>query len=479
MTAMVSRCPFHRLNNRSTCTVPRPIGQGRWRVRPSLACLYDGTPLRTITFMSASLSLLAPSVSVEPGREAAIEVRLRNAGGVVDEFTFDVLGDAAPWASVEPPTLSLFPGAEGTARVVFRPPRSSAVPAGVITFGLRARSRENPAGSSVEEGTVEVGGFLESHAELVPRTSRGSGSASHELAVDNRGNTRLSAEISATDQDRLLAFDVRPPAVVVEPGMAGFAQIRVKPVGRFWQGQPKARPFQLTVATEGTPPILLDGTMLQEAILPPWFKKAVLMALGLLVALVILWLFVLKPSISALATEAAEAPVAELRDDVNKSLGAAGLPTVAPGGGGGEPTLTPTLAPTEAPSPTEPGATTDPGASPTPAPTPAPTDSGILIPGLGSPVDGRLDQGNALFAPKDTLFVTDLIFSNANGREGALVLLRNTTPLLQLRLENFRDYDLHFVTPIVIGPGDSLVLSLQCTTSPCDPAVFWAGYLRP
>ena len=33
----------------------------------------------------------------------------------------------------------------------------------------------------------------------------------------------------------------------------------------------------------------------------------------------------------------------------------------------------------------------------------------------------------------------------------AIVVLRNSTPLLRLRLENFRDYDLHFVTPIVIG----------------------------
>lgn len=416
--------------------------------------------------MSASLTLLAPSVSVEPGREAAIDLRLRNAGTVVDEFTLDVLGDAAGWATVEPPVVSLFPGAEGSARIVFRPPRTSAVAAGPVAFGLRARSRENPAGSAVEEGIVEVGAFVEPHAELVPRTSRGSSAATHELAIDNRGNIRLSAEVAAGDQDRLLAFDVRPPAVVVEPGMAGFAQVRVKPVGRFWRGQPKARPFQLSVTAEGRPPILLDGTMLQEAILPPWFTKAVVALVGLLVALVLLWLLVLKPSIETLASEAAASPIAELRDDVNKSLGEAGLPTVAPGGGGGEPT------PTPAPTPTP-----EPGATPTPVP--SPTDPGIFVPGLGVPVDGRLDEKTIVFAPKGTLFVTDLVFSNPNGREGALVILRDTTPLLQLRLENFRDYDLHFVTPIVFAPGDQLVLSLQCTTAPCDPAVFWAGYLRP
>ena len=42
------------------------------------------------------------------------------------------------------------------------------------------------------------------------------------------------------------------------------------------------------------------------------------------------------------------------------------------------------------------------------------------------------------------------------------MVLRNDVPLMRLRLENFRDYDLHFVTPIVIGPTDTLNLSLAC-----------------
>ena len=145
--------------------------------------------------MGASVTLVTAAVSVEPGQSVSVELRVRNTGAVVDEFIFDVLGDAAAWATVEPPSLSLFPGAEGNARAVFAPPRAASTPAGSIAFGLRARSKEDPAGSAVEEGTVVVGAFMDPHAELVPRTSRGSGSGSHDLAIDNRGNARLSAEI--------------------------------------------------------------------------------------------------------------------------------------------------------------------------------------------------------------------------------------------------------------------------------------------
>ena len=417
--------------------------------------------------MGASVTLVTPAVAVEPGQSVSVEIHVRNTGSVVDEFALDVLGDSAGWATVEPPTLSLFPGAEGIAKAVFRPPRAATTPAGLVPFGLRARSHEDPAGSAVEEGSVEVGSFLEPFAELVPRTSRGSSSGSHDLAVDNRGNARLSAEIAATDADRYLKFDIKPPAVVVDPGMAGFAKVRVSPIKRFWRGQPKTRPFQLFVTPEGAQPITIDGTLLQESVLPPWFMKALIALIGLLIALVLIWLLLLKPSIESAASEAVASPLASLKADVNSALSAAGLPTMpANGGGGGG--ATPTPAPTTAP-----------GESATPGPAPTPTP-GAVIPGLGNPVDGRLDAKTPSVTPTGTLYVTDFVFSNPNGATGALVILRDTTPLLQLRLENFRDYDLHFVTPIVVSKGQSLNLSLSCTSAgTCDPAVFYSGYLRP
>ena len=290
--------------------------------------------------MGASVTLVTPALAVEPGQEATGEVRVRNTGSVVDEFTLDVLGDAAGWAAADPAVISLFPGAEGTAKLVFRPPRAASTPAGVVPYGLRARSREDPAGSAVEEGSIDVGTFLDPFAELAPRTSRGSGSGSHDLAIDNRGNARLNAEVEGTDADRNLKFDIKPPGVVVEPGMAGFAKIRVSPVKRFWRGQPKTRPFQLFVKPEGGTPITIDGTLLQESVLPPWFLKALIALIVLLIALVLIWLLLLKPTIQTAASDAVASPLASLKADVNDALGAAGLPTMGPeasSGGGGAP----------------------------------------------------------------------------------------------------------------------------------------------
>jgi hypothetical protein len=425
--------------------------------------------------VGASVTLVTPAVAVEPGQSAAIAVKVRNTGSVVDEFALDVLGDAAAWATVEPPTINLFPGAEGEASAVFRPPRLASTPAGLVPFGLRARSREDPAGSAVEEGSVTVGAFADPYAELVPRTSRGSGGGSHDVAVDNRGNARLSAEIEATDADQQLRFDVKPPAVVVDPGMAAFAKVRVSPAKRFWRGQPKTRPFQLFIRPEGGAPIQLDGTLLQESILPPWFLKALLFLVLAIVALILLWLLVLKPTVQGLATEAIASPLASLKDDVNKALGNAGIPTMP---AGGEPTTAP---PASAPPPPS----TEPGTSNPPSLPPAVTASpGVVIAGLGSPVDGSLDNTHKTVTFKNVAFLTDFLLSNPSAKEGGLVIARitpsKTDVLMRLRLENFRDYDVHLVTPIVLSAGDTLAISLSCEGGGvCDPSVFYSGYVRP
>ena len=54
--------------------------------------------------------------------------------------------------------------------------------------------------------------------------------------------------------------------------------------------------------------------------------------------------------------------------------------------------------------------------------------------------------------------------------------------LLTLRLDNFRDLDFHFVTPLTFQPDDKIELS--CTPNPqpdgstCDASVYYSGYFK-
>jgi hypothetical protein len=404
--------------------------------------------------MGAFAALEQATLAVEAGGEVAVNLEIRNTGTVVDEFSIEILGDAAAWATLDPPAVSLFPGAQGSTRITFRPPQASSTAAGAIRFGAKVSSREDPTGSTVEEGILHVGAFLAPAAELIPRTSHGSRGGRHDLAIDNRGNVRLEAALEGLDPDRLVRFDFDPPTLSVEPGVAGFARVLVKPVRRFWRGAPKTRSFQVSVLPDvaGATPVVLDGSFLQESILPPWFVKAAIGLLALLIGLVLLWVLVLKPEIRSSAAQTLE------------DFGFSPRPgSSAAGGGNGGPA------------------------------TPAP--SGVLTetppPGGGQgPVDGRLDTAvNAVTPTAGTLFITDLVFSNPTGAGGELTLERTsptgTSALLVLRLDNFRDLDFHFVTPIAVRAGETLALVASCTAPvppapavPCEPAVFYSGYLQ-
>jgi hypothetical protein len=395
--------------------------------------------------MAATATLASKAVTVTPGGEAVSEVRVRNSGTVVDQFTLEVLGDASAWAIVEPAVIPLFPGAEAVARIRFKPPKSSSVPARAVPFAVRVKSREDARASLVEEGVVEVGPFNDTFAELIPRTAKGRSRAHARLALDNRGNVRISARLTAADPDRKLNFTITPPALSSEPGTASFASVRMSPKQRFLTGPPKTNPYKVIVHQDNLPPITVDGTMQQEGLIPPWLLPALIGLAALALVLVLLWFLLLKPNIQSAATQAVAPQTSSLQAQVN-SLKAQAPPTT--GGGGG-------------------GAT---GANPF----------------GGDAYAARLVGSSSLTVPADGgLSVTDLVFENPNGLTGDLKLSRFNAKtnqdqvLLQLKLDNFRDLDFHFITPLTFQKNDKIELS--CTPpegTTCDASVYYSGYFK-
>jgi len=73
--------------------------------------------------MGVITSLTTADLTVEAGARAVATIRVRNTGSIVDRFDIDVVGVTASWATVDPASLSLFPGAEGTATITFAPAR--------------------------------------------------------------------------------------------------------------------------------------------------------------------------------------------------------------------------------------------------------------------------------------------------------------------------------------------------------------------
>jgi type II secretory pathway pseudopilin PulG len=301
----------------------------------------------------------------------------------------------------------------------------------------------------VEEGVVEVGAFQDTFAELIPRTSRGGYSARAQLALDNRGNTRVNARLTAADPDRKLNFTISPPGLVAEPGAASFARVRLSPRQRFFLGPPKTLPYKVFVHQDGQPPLAVDGAMIQQGLLPAWLIPAAIGLVALSLALVVLWLAFFQQVVKSAATSAVASPLAAAQSAAKTAQNAANQ---AAAGGGNKPSTA-----------------------------------------AGGGAQFRIDPttgSNPAFVPKDAsgaqagMKITDLVFENPNANSGSLTLRQISTSgdkiLFKLRLENFRDLDFHFVTPITLQNGDKLALDCAPAVSggACDAAVLVSGNLQ-
>lgn len=444
--------------------------------------------------MGTTVSLQQTSLRVDPGSSVSTEMRVRNNGSVVDQFSFQPLGDAAAWITVTPPAVRLFPDTDEVVTITIAPPRNSTSRAGVATWAVKAVPQEDPAGAAVTEGTVEVGTFVELGAELQPVTGRGRLTGRFELAVDNRGNVPVPIRINGTDPEQALGFEINPPQVDAEPGAAHFAKLRIKPADKIWRGQPKNHPFQVLVepqarlaapdaggSGEALPapmaPIVVNGNLLQEPVIPKWFLKALLALIALLIALFILWKTLLKPSVESAAREVAieevapvSSAVAQLEPEVEEAAAQAEQATEqaaaaeeaaaegagAGGGGGGGGALSNLLNETSTPDNFRLSAQASVGAS------------GVAA--------GAANDASTTFA------LTDVLLQNPGADRGRIKVLIGADVILESALESFLDLDFHFVAPYVVGPGEAISIEVVCApdqivpADPCDAAVSFSGF---
>ncbi len=373
--------------------------------------------------MSAVATLAPVDLTVDPGALGSTTIRVRNAGSIVDRFDIDVVG-VTGWVKVDPPSLSLFPGAEGTATITFSPPRASKPRAGSLPFGVRVRPAADPHGSTVEEGRVTVTPFSAVSADIAPQTSRGSRGSRHDVAVENHGNAPVEVVAVAVDPDRRLELTVAPGRAVIQPDeRAGFG-VAVRVDDPFAFGPRRPRPFQVNVAPGRQAPIQLRATLSQGPMLPGWIPPVG----GLLVAALALGAVAFVAGLGPFAPKATPAP--SLAAFATASPGTASASpsaggSASSGGPGGSSSASP------------------PAGSPTPSPTPKPLSLGDFTLSVTGD-DVALGNGLALrCAPaddacrseaKDTVrtIVTELQnpYSGAGIPSTRSLLVANTLPVV-------------------------------------------------
>jgi hypothetical protein len=404
--------------------------------------------------MGAEAILRPDSFPVYPGGEAHSEISVRNTGQVVDSFALSVIGDAAAWAMCEPPVLSLFPGQSAAAHVIVRPPLGPHVPHGPLPFAVRVTSSEDPVGSVVEEGLLDIGPVPVVTADLEPRTgrSRGLRPSRHKVIVGNHGNAPASVELIGGDDADMVFVQVTPPGLMVPPGATATARVRVRARRRFWRGAKESHPFHVVASPPDGVLQRCDGTMIQVAVLPSWLFRAFALALAGAVAVAALWFGLVRPAVSAGGGSSTSPPVSP-SVKVSPSKSASGkTSTSPPAKGKSSPATT----------------STSPAANTTSKP-PAPVDAMTV-----------LSTGSASLAEpaKQRLAITDLVIQDPAGDNGILSLTLDGKLIYTEQLADFPDYDVHFLTPIMLRAGQTLQMTVNCSNSggkACSPLVLLTG----
>lgn len=431
--------------------------------------------------MAVAAALSTTAISVEPGSDAVCEVQIRNTGDVVDQFTVDVVGDATDWCTVEPSIINLLPGGEATARATFKPPRSAEVPAGTTAFGIRVLSREDPDGSTVQEGQVDVAPFDALAAELVPTKRRGRRRAKFRLAVDNNGNHEIAIDIMAVDPDDEMQIQLRPPTVVVERGTAVVVRLKTFPHKRFLRGDAKTLPFQALVLAPGEEPVTADGVMIQEQLLPKWLLPALGLVAAAAAALVALWFLLLRPQVQTIAKAESQQQVSQAASAAQQAgqaaqqaSKAAAVAQSAAGGGGGSGAGGGGGGGGSGGGGSGKATTTSGGGAA------GSNDTSFRIASSAKPVTDGSVQNFTYTAPNhQSQDITDIVLQNPRGDAGILRILFGQTVVLEEGLNNFRDLDYHYVVPLHVNPDQAVTVAVNCVTpgtgTTCTPSVSFSG----
>jgi hypothetical protein len=200
-------------------------------------------------------------LSASPGGQVSVVVTIRNMGQIVEGYTVEALGEAAPWATL-PDEVPVYPQQEATVVVVFSVPDGVGAASGLIPFGLLVRSVVDPEGSAVVEGDLDVAAVVGLQPVLRPVTSKGRWRGRHEIRVTNWGNAPVRLRLSASDPDERLAFLLHPDVLDVPLGGTGRARLSVRTRQPFLRGTPTRLPFQVVADSRppgSTPPTALGG----------------------------------------------------------------------------------------------------------------------------------------------------------------------------------------------------------------------------
>ncbi len=191
------------------------------------------------------VEILDRLVTVEPGQSATANVRVRNTGNEVAQYTIDLVEGCAPraWTQAVPAQFTLLPGDDRDVCLYFQPPLDSRTAAGVQRYGVRVSPDREEQDPSVEEADIVVGGVHALEVHVRPPHARGRRRGRYRVQFENRGTETVRAALGVDDPKEALGFAYTPSSVEVGAGQVTEVFLEVRPRAPRLTGRPTTHQF--------------------------------------------------------------------------------------------------------------------------------------------------------------------------------------------------------------------------------------------
>lgn len=167
---------------------------------------------------------VAPPTGSAP--RAGLNLEVVNTSDVIDAVTVEVRGETAPFVTVSPSPLVLFPEASGTVRIAFHLPEH--FPAGSYVVDLVVRGKVPGTEPAVHSVELDVPARPALRLRAEPTLVRARSGAGFTVQVANEGNEPLEVALRAEDADRALTTTLVPSTLSVPVGATGTTTVVVR-----------------------------------------------------------------------------------------------------------------------------------------------------------------------------------------------------------------------------------------------------------
>lgn len=206
--------------------------------------------------MASQIEVIAEPVEDSPLPPPAAQwrLRLRNAGNVLDTFSFNIAGIRPTWVSIDPTAVTLKPGEESIALLTVRPSEDTAV--GIYPFTLRIFSHLNLNQRTEVQLKVEVKPSSAFALNVWPQDAEAQGMREFDVSLvsDKSSNTDVWIDLAASDPENACDYTFDPAHVLLQVRQTVVSKLRIRPRVALGPNERRLIAFTVVATPRGGPP---------------------------------------------------------------------------------------------------------------------------------------------------------------------------------------------------------------------------------